>query len=148
MGYFKDIAKFLVFFFTPFFLIHFIDFSFLTSFLASVEGHLLSLAGFNTVVSSSLVIINSTPFLITVDCTGLVLIILLLALFLSTEVGNFSQFLLFSAFLFIFNIVRLLLTLEIGGVYGLNAMESTHVFLWFVDSGVVFMIWLGVAGFI
>lgn len=148
MGYIEDLAKFLTFFFIPFFLIHVVDFSLLTSFLANLEGFLLSLAGFNTIVSGSLMIVNSTPFLITVDCTGLVLIILLFALFLSTKVGNALYFILFSALLLVFNVVRLLLTLEVGGVFGLNAMESTHVFLWFVDSGVVFLIWLGVGGFI
>lgn len=148
MTYLEDMAKFLILFFTPFTLIHFIDLSFLTSLLSSLEGFFLSNLGFQVFVSKSLLTINSTPFLITVDCTGLVLIILLFALFLSTNTGSLRQFLIFSALLFLFNIIRLLLTLEVGGTYGLNAMESTHIFLWFVDSAVVFLIWLGVGEFI
>ncbi|MCL5011559.1 MAG: hypothetical protein M1594_01540 [Candidatus Marsarchaeota archaeon] len=148
MTYLEDLAKFLILFFTPFTLIHFMDFSLLTSFLSSLEGFLLSKLGFTVFVSKSFLTINSAQFLITVDCTGLVLIILLFALFLSTGTGNFNQFILFSILLFLFNIIRLLLTLEVGGVYGLNAMESTHVSLWFVDSAVVFLIWLGAGGFI
>jgi len=147
-AYLEDLAKFLLVFFILLALIHFIDFSTLASVVASVESELLSTLGFTVLKFKSTVIVNSTPFLITVDCTGVVLIILLFSLFVSTQTGSLKQFILFSILLFFFNITRLLLTLEVGGVYGLNAMELTHVSLWLVDSAVVFIIWLGVAGFI
>jgi|YelNatPaOPRAMG01_1025707.scaffolds.fasta_scaffold09734_6 hypothetical protein len=147
-AYLEDLAKFLLVFFILLALIHFIDFSTLASVVASVESELLSTLGFTVLKFKSTVIVNSTPFLITVDCTGVVLIILLFSLFVSTQTGSLKQFILFSILLFFFNITRLLLTLEVGSVYGLNAMELTHVSLWLVDSAVVFIIWLGVAGFI
>ena len=147
-AYLEDLAKFLLVFFILLALIHFIDFSTLASVVASVESELLSTLGFTVLKFKSTVIVNSTPFLITVDCTGVVLIILLFSLFISTQTGSLKQFILFSILLFFFNITRLLLTLEVGSVYGLNAMELTHVSLWLVDSAVVFIIWLGVAGFI
>ncbi len=147
-GYAEDFVKFLVVFFALFAFIHLLDVSLLTSFLAGLEGFLLSSLGFATVVSNSLLTVNSISFLVSVDCSGLVLIVLLFSLFVSTGVGSVRNFVFFSALLFLFNIARLLLTIEVGGVFGFGVMEATHIFLWFVDSGVVFAIWLCVGGFI
>jgi len=143
------LARFLFFFFIPFAVIHLVDASFLNAAVASVEQVLLSFLGYDVVAAGPDLLVDGTPFRIVVDCTGLVLVLLLFALLFSTPLKNSVRvraIIVFTPFLLFFNALRLLLTLSVGAVLGQAVLEVVHVLLWFVDSAVVFFIWMQVAG--
>lgn len=142
------LAKFLIIFFLPFAALHFIDASLLTTAVAYAEKILLSLLGYAAASIGDDLFVDGTHFKIVVDCTGLVLVLLLAALLFATPLKNEKRLrvlLIFTPFLLTFNLLRLLLTLSVGAVLGQPALEATHVLMWFVDSAVVFFIWMRVA---
>jgi len=142
------LAKFLVFFFLPFAALHFVDASVLTVAVAHAEKILLSLLGYSATAIGDDLFVDGAHFKIVVDCTGLVLVLLLAALLFATPLKNekrLQALALFTPFLLAFNLLRLLLTLTVGAVLGQPALEATHMLMWFVDSAVVFFIWMRVA---
>ena len=66
------------------------------------------------------------------------MVILFGALLYATK-PSWRAFFLYSPFLLAFNLFRLYLTLLAGAQYA--AFDAVHVFLWFVDSGVVLLAW-------
>ncbi|MEW5955285.1 MAG: archaeosortase/exosortase family protein [Candidatus Micrarchaeota archaeon] len=143
------LAKFLVLFFVPFTALHFVDASLLNAAVASSEHAALSFLGYDAAASGSDLFVDGTHFRIVVDCTGLVLVLLLFALLFATPLKNavrLRALAVFAPFLLFFNLLRLLLTLSVGAVLGQAALEAVHVLLWFVDSAVVFFIWMQVVG--
>ncbi|MFH1780247.1 MAG: archaeosortase/exosortase family protein [Candidatus Micrarchaeota archaeon] len=136
------LVSFSLFFLIPFFLLYVFDFSFLTSFVAGIEAFFL---GFFVPVflDGSTIFAGSISFDIVIECTGAVMFVLLFALLYSTDAPKKIFFLLlFAPVLFVFNLLRLFLTLIMGVFYGVDVLNVVHFLLWFVDAGVVFLLWL------
>ncbi|HII39105.1 TPA: archaeosortase/exosortase family protein [Candidatus Micrarchaeota archaeon] len=138
------LARFIPLFFLPFALIHLIDLTAVAQAVATAEQTLLNSLGYQTALQGTLLSVDGTAFKIAADCTGLVSIIMLSALLWSTplkEEKRLRTLAIFAPFLLAFNILRLLLTLTTGTVFGPIALEIIHALLWFVDAGVVLFIW-------
>lgn len=88
---------------------------------------------------------DSISFTIVPDCSGFVMISMFFALVMSSNskiTKKITSIIIISPFLFLFNLLRLFLTLYIGLSFGKFAFEITHILLWFIDSGVVILFWL------
>ncbi|MFH0973910.1 MAG: exosortase/archaeosortase family protein [Candidatus Micrarchaeota archaeon] len=142
------LKKFPPLFFVPYIAMRFIDWSVLNDAIAAFESSALASLGYANERAGSFIIANGSAFEIIVDCSGIVMIIMFLALYYST--GNFAKKnkpqpprspWIYLPLLFAFNLARLLATLIVGISFGGSAMEATHLALWFVDSGVVLACW-------
>ncbi len=140
----RFLAKFAALFSVPYIMMRFIDLGWLTVLVAGVEGFLFNAAGIPSSVNASILVITGREYEIIPDCTGLVMIIMLSALLWSAPVTRKRRWLFMAAgipFLFAFNLARLFFTLWTGTVVGGAALDAVHVFLWFVDAGVVVGVW-------
>ncbi len=125
----------------------FIDWSLLNEAIASFESSALAALGYANERAAAFIFANGSAFEVIVDCSGIVMIIMFLALYYST--GNLAKNKnklprspwVYLPLLFLFNLARLLATLVVGISFGGSAMEVTHFALWFVDSGVVLACW-------
>lgn len=141
---YEFLVKFAVIFIPLYLLVQNAPLQPLTDTIASIETILLNSTGLPTIQTASFLAINSDTYHIVNDCSGLVLISMLLALLYSTDLPEQTRrkTLLWGApFLFLFNLVRLYGTLATGALYGHQTMETAHVALWFVDSAIVLGIW-------
>ena len=119
-------------------------------FVANSEALLLPAAGIPAFAYGPLVRAGSWSFTIVLECTGAVLLALLLSLFYASRLGTRKTlaFLAFYApFLALFNIARLFATIYSAAAYGRAAFEATHLFLWLFDSFVVLLLWARATGF-
>jgi len=140
----KDfLLKFFGIFFALFALLKALDLRMLAEIIAIMEEALLKFFGFAVSREGTLLILQNRTFEIVSECTGLVLVILLIALLYSTKIRESARrraLLLYVPFLLVFNIFRLLITL-VSAVLIPDFFDAMHVFLWFVDSGVVMFLW-------
>ncbi|NUN11663.1 exosortase/archaeosortase family protein [Candidatus Micrarchaeota archaeon] len=140
------LAKFFTSFFIPFFLLELIDTSLLTNAIAGFENYFLSKLVY-TELNGSTIFANNILFQIVTECSGLVMLLLFASLIYSTEAKNkLKNFLLLAPVVFVFNLLRLFVTLLFGVFYGQQAIEVVHVLFWFIDAGVVFLLWMHVVG--
>jgi exosortase/archaeosortase family protein len=138
------LIKFALLFSIPYVLIHFLPLGFLTEFVAFAESKLVSFTGASAAAQGSTLLVDGKIFEIIPDCSGLVMIILFAALLYSTKLSAGKRargMLLFIPLLFVFNLLRLFLTLMVGVAWGVDAFNAAHVVLWFVDSAVVLLAW-------
>jgi len=137
------VLKFALLFGVPYALIHVIDIGFVTNAVASAEALMFRLGGFSVAQSASLLFVEGVPFEIVADCTGLMMVFLLLALLWATPVerSRARAFLVWAPFLLLFNLLRMFITLFVG-FSAPSLMGAAHVALWFVDSGAVILIWM------
>lgn len=128
----------------------FINWSLLNEAIAAFESAALAALGYANERAGALIFAkggNTNAFEIIVDCSGLVMIIMFLALYYATP--NFAKNKnkpprspwIYLPLLFAFNLARLLATLVVGVRLGGSAMEATHFALWVVDSLVVLACW-------
>ncbi|MFH0834783.1 MAG: archaeosortase/exosortase family protein [Candidatus Micrarchaeota archaeon] len=138
------VLKFALLFGIPYAAIHLIDIGVVTNAVASAEALLFRLGGFSVSQNASLLLVEGVPFEIVADCTGLMMVFLLLALLWATPVDEERRvraFLVWTPFLLGFNLLRMFITLS-AGFYAPQLMDVAHVVLWFVDSGAVVLIWM------
>jgi exosortase/archaeosortase family protein len=143
------LVKFLAIFFCLFYILKLLDLGILLKLIANVVFALIKLLGIGATLNNEFIALGPLASIqIVAECSGLVMVILLAALLWSTEMKNrkrIEALLIFSPFLFLFNIFRLLLTiLALALLPGL--FELIHIVLWFVDSAVVMYIWMQVQG--
>ncbi len=142
------LTRFPFYFLVPYALLLLVKPAFLTNAIASLEALLLNAAGFNATAAGSTLFANNAVFQIIPDCSGLVMIFLFLALFYATPRASFvrkrgtTAIAAYAVGLFIFNLLRLFVTLSIGAAYGEGALNAAHAALWFVDAGVVLAAWV------
>ncbi len=130
------------FFGLPYALLHVVPMEPLLDAIAAIESAMLNALGVASVRFGAVLSSNAAWFQIVPDCSGLVMVFLLLGLLWSTPVRRpLRHFLVFAPLLLAWNLVRLFLVLYAGGIYGQTAVEALHVGLWFVDAGIVLGIW-------
>lgn len=138
----KPILIFLVKFFSIFIvleaLINLIDISIFTNLITSIIANFFNLPYIN-----SIIFVNSTSFLVTNSCTGLVSLAILCAITLPLKRMEMKKRVLIVAigalFLLILNIPRIGLVIY-SGILGFDA-ELVHEFTWFFMSAVILLIW-------
>ncbi len=148
------LTRFPLYFIPPYVAIHLLDLSWLTKAIAFVESSLLASAGVQNTLYGSFIDTGSVLFQIVVDCSGLVMITLFIALVYSakpfgkqgkrrSEDSQKSRyaFLAFVPVIFLFNLIRLFFTLLTGVLFGPQVLSIIHFALWFVDAGFVFLLW-------
>ena len=138
------VLKFALLFGIPYLLIHVINIGLVTNAVASAEALMFRAGGFSVSQNASLLFVNGFPFEIVADCTGLMMVFLLLALLWSTPVDahrRLRALIVWTPFLLCFNLLRMFITLFVG-FSAPQTMDVAHVALWFVDSGAVVLIWL------
>ena len=119
------------------------------SFVAQSELVLLRSAGFPVSLDGLVIYSPDAAYLIVVECTGLVLMILLFSLLYASRLHKkrlFSHFVPYSVFLLAFNLVRVLVTIAVGISFGNAALDAVHVSLWLFDSLLVLWLWMRAAG--
>ncbi len=110
--------------------------------IALVESAALAFFGISSSVFGNVLSSNALWFEIVPSCSGLVMVLLLFGLLFSTPVRQPLRFLVvFAPALFVFNLFRLFAVLAVGGLYGPDAVGAVHVYLWFVDAGLVLFLW-------
>jgi exosortase/archaeosortase family protein len=143
-GEIKFLARFFLIFFSLFALLKIADLSAVLGIVAGIEYSLALLIGMPATLDAPVILLENSSVEIVAECSGLVMIILLAALLWSTKIPNARRvryLLVFSPFLFVFNILRLLATLITLNSYP-AIFEYVHIFLWFIDSAVVLLIWM------
>ncbi|VVB67225.1 Transmembrane exosortase (Exosortase_EpsH) [Candidatus Norongarragalina meridionalis] len=138
------VLKFALLFGIPYILIHVVDIGLATNAVASVEAAMFRTGGFAVSQNAALLFVEGFPFEIVADCTGLMMVFLLLALLWATPVEEKRRvraFLIWTPFLLGFNLLRMFVTLYVG-FSAPSLMDVAHVVLWFVDAGVVILIWM------
>lgn len=145
------LKKFPLYFFVPYIGMRFVDWSALTQAIAAFESVALASLGYANERIGSMIIASTAnggggAFDLIVDCSGVIMIIMFLALYYSTEIPSKrgrkprSPWV-YLPLLFVFNLFRLLVTLVVGVSMGSGALQATHFALWWVDSGVVLAAW-------
>jgi len=138
------VLKFALLFGIPYAAMHFADTGLVTNAVASAEALMFRVGGFAVSQNASLLFVEGVPFEIVADCTGLMMVFLLLALLWATPVDEnrrLRAFLVWTPFLLGLNLLRMFITLFVG-VSAPQLMDAAHVALWFVDSGAVVLIWM------
>jgi exosortase/archaeosortase family protein len=138
------LAKFLFLFSIPFALLNAIPLEWLEENLATGIGGILSTAGVRNFVAGSRLFLPNIVVRIVPECLGFVMPIALLALLYSTPVNRKNRIAsgLFGAIVFpLTNVLRLIAVSYAGAVYGTVASETLHILSWFLDAGIVFMLW-------
>ncbi len=142
------LAKFLILFFALYSILKIVDITALNLFIASFEFELLKLFNVSAILEGVMIHFPNTTVEFVDECSGLLMPILLASLLWSTNIENnkrIKYLILFTPFLFIFNLLRLLVTvLPLALIPGI--FNILHVLLWFVDSAVVLMIWMHAQG--
>ncbi len=144
--------KFFTIFFALFILLKAVDstapFSYATQpaklAVAASQEFLLQNIGIETTRLGEFLFHEQHAFQIIIECTGLVLVILLIALLYSTDVkphGKKRALFIYAPLLLLFNIGRLYATIWTGITFGIPAMDVVHPVLWIVDSGLVLFLW-------
>ena len=120
--------------------------NFFTQLIAAIQSQILKVIGISTIHSGNILRAAGATFEIIPDCTGLMLIAMLVGLLYATRsVTNkhkLNILLLGGAVLLIFNLLRLTLTIYTFVNFGQNTFELTHFALWIIDSLLVITIWL------
>lgn len=145
----KFIGKFLLLFGIPYLFIKIFTIRELVYLIADIEEKLLNATGLSVQRTGDLLFSSKISYQIVMDCTGVVMCFMLIALLYATEIKKEEKkkaLLYYIPFLLLFNIARLYLTLASGIAYGLQAMEPVHFLLWFVDAGLVVYLWSRAAG--
>ncbi len=112
--------------------------------VAATEQFLLQSSGFQISRTGATLFNQGGQYDIIIECTGLVLVILLISLLYSTDVKKQRKrraLLLYTPFLLVFNVARLYATLWTGMAIGTQAMDVVHPLLWIVDSLLVLFLW-------
>ncbi len=165
------LTHFPLYFIPPYIAIHLLNLSWLTDAIAFIESSLLASAGVENSLYGSFIDVGNILFEIVVDCSGLVMITLFLALVYSAKpFGKSSKdgklgkdgkldkgskvskqvqvkqktsyaFLAFVPAIFLFNLIRLFFTLWTGVAFGPQVLSIVHFALWFIDAGFVFLLW-------
>ncbi len=138
----KSILIFLVKFFGIFIileaLITLIDLTLLTNFITIIVANLFNLPYLN-----STIFVNSSSFIVTNSCTGLVSLAILTAITLPLKQMKLKNMVLVIAIgailLLTLNIPRIALVIY-AGILGFDA-ELVHEFTWFVMSAIILLIW-------
>lgn len=139
------LARFFLIFFALYSLLYLLDWSAVSAFLASLETMLLNRLGVGAFASGSDIFMGSRVVRIVSECSGFVMVFLLLALLYSTKIDPQRRRvagLVFTPFLLLFNVFRLLATL-LAFAWWPAAFDSVHAGLWLVDSAVVMGLWYG-----
>jgi exosortase/archaeosortase family protein len=146
------LAKFFAIFFALFLLLKAMDvapvvssaFELVKTGVAATEQALLQGTGFSVSRQGDTLFHGAQAFQIVMECTGLVLVALLVALLYSTNVKKQRKhraLLIYTPFLLVFNVARLYATLWTGITIGIPAMDIVHPALWIVDSLLVLFLW-------
>ncbi|MFH1443261.1 MAG: archaeosortase/exosortase family protein [Candidatus Micrarchaeota archaeon] len=138
------LTRFFLIFFGLFAVLKIADLSSLLELIAGIEYSLAILAGIPATLSAPAIMLNTSSVEIVAECSGFVMIILLAALLWSTNIPNgrrIRYMLVFSPFLFVFNILRIFATLLTLNSHP-SLFEFVHISLWFVDSAIVLLIWM------
>ena len=138
------LAKFLLIFFVLFTVLKIVDLSALLGTIASFESKALNSVGIASKVLGTQIQFGNNVVEFVEECSGLVMVILLIALLWSTKILNSKRLkyvAIFTPFLLIFNLARLFATLWVLANFP-GWFEYFHIFLWFVDSGIVMLIWI------
>ncbi|MBI5226750.1 hypothetical protein HY994_05990 [Candidatus Micrarchaeota archaeon] len=136
--------RFAFFFGIPYALLHVLPLGGFLDVIAFIESVGLHALGVASVVFGSFLSANSAWFQIVSDCSGLVMVSLLFGLLWSTPVAKTVRerfFLRWAPLLLVYNLVRLLVVLYVGGTLGMRAMDAVHLGLWLVDAALVLGIW-------
>ncbi|MFH1199710.1 MAG: archaeosortase/exosortase family protein [Candidatus Micrarchaeota archaeon] len=137
------LAKFLALFALLFSMVWLFDLPPLNAALAFAEGELLSHAGVPAIVGGNIIAVGGLSARIVNECSGLVMVALLVALLYSHDIPRKSRLralAVFVPFLLAFNALRLFATLYV--FFAANAwFDAVHVALWLVDSAVVLACW-------
>ncbi len=144
------LKKFPFYFFVPYFGIRLFDWSALTGAVAAFESAALATLGYANERMGSVILApgagGGSAFDLVVDCSGVIMIIMFLALYYSAEIPSEKKRgprppWPYVPLLFAFNLLRLLATLAVGISFGAAALQAAHFVLWFVDSAVVIACW-------
>ncbi|MFH0971886.1 MAG: archaeosortase/exosortase family protein [Candidatus Micrarchaeota archaeon] len=142
------LLKFLVAFFSLFILLKITDLTPILNFIGAAENKMLEMVGVKSALEGNLVFIGNSQIEIVPECSGFVMAILLAALLWSTRIKNgirIKYLLIFTPLLFIFNLLRLLMTI-LALAFTPAFFDAMHIFLWFVDSAIVMGIWMHAQG--
>ncbi len=139
----RFLFRFLSIFFFLFLLLFLFELNWLTRWIAGVETGLLNYVGVPASQEGSYILMG--PYLVHIvpECTGLVMVFLLAALLYATRIPELQRrkaLVVFTPFLLLFNLLRLLATLLVF-YYWQALFGAVHVFLWFVDSALVLGLW-------
>jgi exosortase/archaeosortase family protein len=108
--------------------------------LAKIVSVLLSIFTLNHEVFGNIIYVGETAFSVDPSCTGFVSVVLLLSMVLSVGIVNrkqqFRVFLLGSAFLLSWNVLRVFLLVIAGPL-----MDLAHFSLWMVSGLFIFVFW-------
>jgi len=115
--------------------------------IASFEAGALNALGVPAASQGSHIYAGNAAFVIVAECSGLVMIAMLIALFFASQSAKWKDLAVGIAFLLVFNLLRVLVTVYSGAVMGQNALDIVHPALWFVDAGVVMAIWAKSEGY-
>lgn len=122
---------------------HYLSMDWLLNLIASVEAGILFNAGIHATVQGATIFTSKATFQIVAECSGLVMSSMLVALVFTTNVPKkFQNLLVFVPLLMGFNLIRLAVTLYFGATFGQGVLDVVHYALWFVDTGLVFWIWI------
>ncbi|OIO24609.1 hypothetical protein AUJ14_05750 [Candidatus Micrarchaeota archaeon CG1_02_55_22] len=109
--------------------------------LAGIEGAFLEASGVPVVVDGALLHAGGASFEIVAECSGLIMVAMLVALFFASGCRRWGWLAGGIVFLLLFNVARLWLTLYAGAAWGQSALGVVHPVLWFVDAGIVLAWW-------
>lgn len=114
--------------------------------IASLEAGFLNGAGIYSVSDGALIHTGAASFEIVAECSGLVMVAMLIALFYASKTRKWNWLIGGIVFLLLFNLLRLFATLYAGAAFGQGALDVVHPALWFVDAGLVLAVWAKAEG--
>lgn len=121
-------------------LIELIDLSFAQNFVAQLTANFsrLNFSGIN-------IFVKEDVFAITKLCTGFLSIAILASIIFSLSKPQIGKkikiFLVGAVALFLLNIVRVILVLEIGKSFGASAAQLFHIISWFSTAALIIIAW-------
>ncbi len=145
----KDfLIKFLIYFFPPYIIFHFVrESGALIKFTIEAEKFLLSISGTKVLSKGSLLFINNNALKIVFECTGITSILLFLSIIFADshcEKRRAKAIVIFVPSLILINLLRLFFIFLIGVKLRLD-IEMLHMLTWFLDMGIVILMWMWTA---
>ncbi|MBI5225056.1 hypothetical protein HY989_04265 [Candidatus Micrarchaeota archaeon] len=138
------LAKFLIIFFLLFGILKIIDLSAMLFAIAQFESSALNFVGIGSKVVGTQMLLYGNVVEFVEECSGLIMVILLIALLWGSKIQNerrLKYLAIFTPALLAFNLIRLFATLWVLAIFP-YLFEYFHIFLWFVDSAIVMLIWI------
>ncbi|MDO8428351.1 MAG: hypothetical protein Q7S92_04000 [Candidatus Diapherotrites archaeon] len=122
-------------------IIYFLDWNFFNQWIAQIIGNLLGL----NIIEGNTFIIQGREIVIANYCNGLTSIGILIGLVLGfSKPSNKSKgkmILVGSIFLLVVNLMRVILVVVSGLVFGISVLEFVHLFSWVILAGVILGFW-------